>query len=112
MRQTSVGATRTRQGGGARKERPDPNSKTGRLLAALMAGDWLSAKSFFGGSGNGAHAIEYLRSNYGMEIETKGGRGGGSRLLGEWDGPYFVPIERMEPYPPHDTSNALSNISR
>lgn len=33
--------------------------------------------------------FEQLRNFYGMEIVR-------GRLIGEWDGPYFVPIERME----------------
>jgi hypothetical protein len=98
MRQNSVGVLRTKVGQGNTKDRPDPSTKIGKLLGALMSGDLVPAKTMLGC--NPASYIEYLRSAYGMEIESKGGRGGGCRLLGEWDGPYFVPIERMDPYPP------------
>jgi len=40
-----------------------------------------------------------LRDMYGMDIEAvrvSGKRGpGGSRLVGEWDGPYYIPVERI-----------------
>lgn len=33
---------------------------------------------------------EQLTNMYGMELKRTDG---GSRLVGEWDGPYFVPVE-------------------
>ena len=39
-----------------------------------------------------------LEDFYGMEIEavkTERGALVGSRLLGEWDGPYYIPVERI-----------------
>lgn len=39
-----------------------------------------------------------LQDFYGMDIQQVKGETGrviGSRLIGEWDGPYYVPIERI-----------------
>jgi hypothetical protein len=96
VKQVSVGTLKNM--GRKPQDRPDPSSRIGKFLAALMSGNKVAASVFFGRTGT--EAVEYLRSRYGMEIESKGGKGGGCRLLGEWDGPYFVPIERMDPYPP------------
>lgn len=41
---------------------------------------------------NGMGSIVQLRDFYGMEIESLRG---GHRLVGEWEGPYYVPIERI-----------------
>lgn len=42
---------------------------------------------------NGRRALSQLRDFYGMEIVTDSD--GGHRLVGEWEGPYYVPIERI-----------------
>lgn len=47
--------------------------------------------------GNSGISVQ-LRDFYGMDIETvksHSGRVIGSRLVGEWDGPYYVPVERI-----------------
>jgi hypothetical protein len=93
MRVASVSSHKgVRSGHSKTRNRPAPESQAGRLLGLLMAGDWVSAQAVLGTKNRG-YVIEYLRSMYGMEIES--GRKG-CRLLGEWDGMYFVPVERMQ----------------
>lgn len=97
MRQESAAIYKTDRRGVRRKQTPDPNSLAGRMLDAMRSGQWVSGNSFDGvHNGRASRAVESLRSFYGFEIESKNGRNGGYRLLGEWEGPYFVPIERME----------------
>ncbi len=98
MRAKSVGQTKSdKRGTSGKRDRPHPETKAGRLFAALMTGEFVSTHALLGGYTG--RAVEDFRSYYGMEIEGKKGRTGGVRLLGEWDGPYFVPVERMRPYP-------------
>lgn len=96
MRTQSAAAAKGNRMGRGRLDRPDPESKSGHFFAALMSGERIKASDYFGRPGQGGVVIERLRSIFGMEIES--GRNG-CKLLGEWDGPYFVPVERMRPYP-------------
>lgn len=43
-------------------------------------------------SGSSSYTAQ-LRDMYGMDLVSVGKSG--SRLVGEWDGPYYVPIERI-----------------
>lgn len=56
----------------------------------LRTGRVVNVYGEFGG--NGSRGVSQLRDFYGMEIETVTG---GYRLVGEWDGPYYVPVERI-----------------
>jgi hypothetical protein len=71
-------------------KRPSPNTKIGDLYDALRRGEDIHHTD--------AHTkrrLAVLRDDYGMEFEHKRGPGGYIRLKGEWDGPYFVPIEHI-----------------
>lgn len=45
-----------------------------------------------------SHVKRQLTDFYGMDIEavrSETGASIGSRLIGEWDGPYYIPVERI-----------------
>ena len=44
------------------------------------------------------HCVAQLKDFYGCEIVSRRGAGGWVKLLGRWDGPYFVPVERLDTY--------------
>lgn len=75
----------------ARSDRPAKGTIADRVLNALLSGERVALPKVVQYP-NLSYAIAQLRDRYGMEIETNSK---GSRLLGEWDGPYFVPVERM-----------------
>jgi hypothetical protein len=63
--------------------KPKSGTKLRRVYDALRRGEIVKL---------GGYSTQ-LRDMYGMEIERVGKTG--TRLLGEWDGPYYVPIERI-----------------
>lgn len=67
---------------------PRVGSKLRRAYDALLGGGWVAASMI------AEHALEDLRNYYNCEIESRPGPHG-SRMLGRWDGPYFVPLERL-----------------
>lgn len=76
--------------------RPKEGTTLRLLYEAFRSGQVVSVRKEFGESAS--RYISYLRDFYGMEIEpvkADTGRIIGSRLVGEWDGPYYVPIERI-----------------
>ena len=72
--------------------KPREGTKLRQAYDALRRGEIVSLK----GMGVKAHTLTDM---YGMDIKgvhNEGRRGlSGSRLVGEWDGPYYVPIERI-----------------
>lgn len=70
---------------------PKEGTKIRRVYDELRSGSIVNVSAI------SKRACVQLRDMYGMEIETVRDRGRiiGSRLIGEWDGPYFVPIERI-----------------
>lgn len=83
---------------GAKKNdgKPKPGTKLREAYDALRTGQVVSLRAIFGDSASRSSHSQ-LRDFYGMDIEPvrEGGRVIGSRLVGEWDGPYYVPIERL-----------------
>lgn len=83
----------------SRDGKPKPGTRLRAMYDALRTGDVVNVLQQFGP--NAPMQIDKLRDFYGMEIvkvsRTDGKRGGvaGVRLLGEWEGPYYVPIERI-----------------
>lgn len=79
--------------------RPKAGTKLRGLYDSLRLGGVVNASCVIGRGSSGY--LMQLRDFYGMDIErvarTDGKRGGwaGVRLLGEWEGPYYVPIERI-----------------
>lgn len=74
---------------------PQEGSLTRRVYDALLSGDPVCVKSLTGHH-TSRRTVADLRDNYNCEIEGKGGPHGYTRLLGRWDGPYFVPVERLQ----------------
>jgi hypothetical protein len=73
--------------------KPAEGTKIRAAYDALRRGETVSLR------GSGC-TVAQLRDFYGMELErvynTEGHRGLiGSRLVGEWDGPYYIPVERI-----------------
>lgn len=79
--------------------RPKPGTRLGDLYDALLSGDWVNAFEIGRGAKGSPRYNEDLRDFYDCELETrhpgKSKDSGGTRLLGRWDGPYFVPVERL-----------------
>ncbi len=74
---------------------PREGTELRRLYDLLLSGEPVTCqKTLARGEGAGAY-IEQLRSFYNCEIETLPRRQGFAKLLGRWDGPYFVSIERL-----------------
>ena len=69
--------------------KPQEGTKLRDLYDRLRSGSVVAV-------GNGG-AVRQLVDFYGMELATvkEGRRIVGKRLLGEWEGPYYVPIERI-----------------
>lgn len=71
--------------------KPRPGTKLRSVYDALRRGEIIPTHGLSG----------QLRDFYGMELSKvyKPGAIGcvGSRLVGEWEGPYFVPVERIAP---------------
>jgi hypothetical protein len=76
-----------------RADRPTKSSAADRLLSVLIDGfpHRLPEKVL---GFRAWQASRQLTLSYGMEIEIP--KRGTYRLLGEWDGPFFIPVERME----------------
>lgn len=74
--------------------RTNPDGKPGQgtvlrdMYDALRRGEIVSAQRTAG------KLLEQLRNNYGMELMSAGHRKG-LKLVGEWEGSVFVPIERI-----------------
>ena len=97
-------ASQLKASGRVGRDRPNPDTKTGRLFAALLSGEWIDPVPIVGKT-QWFYAIDYLTDNYGMEICRQGRS---FKLIGEWIGDRLVPLVDMT----GDTSNAVSNISR
>lgn len=69
---------------------PRSGSRMREMYDALRTGRVVNIYREFGG--NASKSMYQLRDFYGMEIEAVTG---GYRLVGEWDGPYYVPVERI-----------------
>lgn len=69
---------------------PREGSKLRRLYDALRSGQEVRQGVDFN-----QRSFVDLRDYYGVELETKRGRRGYTRMVGEWDGDFFVPIERI-----------------
>lgn len=77
---------------------PRPGTKLRAFYDALLSGELVVAGWFFPAKGTAGPCIAQLREFYGCEIISKSGYGGGCVMLGRWDGPYFVPVERLDTY--------------
>ena len=68
---------------------PRQGSKLREAYDALLSGEWTPVIAI----ASSTSALNQLRDFYGCEIVSHNPFG--SRLLGRWDGPYFVPVERL-----------------
>lgn len=89
----------TRQGVPAKGDgKPTEGSKLRAMYDALRTGGVVSMREIAGGSNMASAYRRQLTDFYGMDIvpvKSDTGHNIGSRLVGEWDGPYYVPIERI-----------------
>ena len=89
---TSISAIKGKKQGAASRNsdgKPKPGTSLRAVYDALRTGSIVNVTR----TGGGAQTTGQLRDFYGMEIERVGNVG--VRLLGEWEGPYYVPIERI-----------------
>lgn len=77
---------------GNRDGKPKPGTKLREVYDALRTGAVVNVNQFSPAKNTSVYLAQ-LRDFYGMDIESV--RNVGSRLLGEWEGPYYVPIERI-----------------
>lgn len=69
--------------------KPKPGTVSRAMYDALRRGERVKPRDY----SKNHSIVEQLTNIYGMELEA-GGRDG-YRLVGEWEGPYFVPLERI-----------------
>lgn len=69
---------------------PKEGTKLRALYDKLLSGQPMHRESV-----SDSRRFQDLRDYYGVELETKKGRYGYIRMIGEWDGDEFVPLERM-----------------
>lgn len=76
---------------------PREGTKLREAYDRLRQGETLRMSSFFGSASHAGSARMKLRDFYGLELKGVSGSSGdrGTYCVGEWDGPYFVPIERI-----------------
>lgn len=74
----------------AKSGAPRPGTRLRAMYDEFRTGRVVDVSREFGT--NGLQSIVQLRDFYGMDIESLCG---GYRLVGEWEGPYYVPIERI-----------------
>lgn len=79
------GRTNSRQDDG----KPRPGTKLREMYDALRRGEEVHSR------GNSSRSFTRLRDDYGMELQSQRGKHGFVKLVGEWEGPYFVPLERI-----------------
>lgn len=82
-----------------KRQHPDPlrvpreGSKLRRVYDALLSGEKVVVLRIAGNKNGAGHYTEMLRSFYNCEIVREGN---GVRMIGRWDGFFFVPVERLE----------------
>lgn len=77
-------------GGPTGNGRPRENSRLRLIYDLLRRGETFHQKNQMD-----SFRVKTLVNDYGMVLDTKRGPGGYIRLIGEYEGPYFVPIERI-----------------
>jgi hypothetical protein len=93
-RQLSAARSMGKRCSGRTSDKPKEGTKLRAIYDALIDGQVVASSDFGVRRGSFGASINQLRDYYGLEIEEK--QRHSYRCLGEWDGPYFVPIERME----------------
>lgn len=72
---------------------PRDGTQIRRLYDLFLSGNDVCVHSVVGN--NGRRYLACLRDDYGCEIISFRNGRGGCKMLGRWDGEYFVPIERL-----------------
>lgn len=75
------------------KPRPGKGTKIGRVYDLLMTGDYITRPTDMP-LRQWRSCREQLRDFWGLEYEYIKGKG--TRCIGLWEGPYFVPLERIK----------------
>ncbi len=74
---------------------PRAGTKTRAAFDALMTGNVVSIWKLVGRNA-ASGTMDNLRLYYGLEIEARGGHGGGCRLVGIWVGADLIPLEQLQ----------------
>ena len=74
--------------------KPRPGSRMREAYDALRRGETVNSKDYSPPGRHHTTLYNQLRDIWGMVLERVGSHEG-MRLVGEWEGPYFVPIERI-----------------
>lgn len=80
--------------GKTRDGRPREGSKMRAAYDALRRGETIKSKDYSPAGRTHTTLFQQLRDVWGMDLERIGSNGG-MRLKGEWDGPIYVPLERI-----------------